>query len=449
MKMHFCFMQSVFFPMVSKFAGLCGYMGEMSILDAFTGSQLELLCKLSNAATLQEIADIAYFLLRNPIFITDMSHTILAYTRSVEIHDELWQRTVVKEHFEGNVLRQNHEIGIVHNNSFKKRCPVMVEDESMPFPRLVKVLVDEERPIGVVVVPGLLSPIAEGDLQLLELISSFVAVRAQKDHYAFINARKSVNNILIKLLDGAPMTADYVAKRLESLEWRLLPYQYVLVLWFGDDYREERTDISSIINILTGISHCRAFLYNNAITFVYSCAQPVSDWSTQSAELNSVLSKWGLVTGISRRFSGIEKLREHYLQAMTAHWLGKKLGRKGDCMCYDTLSVYHMLEQVSRTAPLRMFCHKKVLDLEEFDQSGESKLLITLQVYLEHTKSLAKTAEILFLHRNTIRYRINKCMEVMDSDFTDNNDVFAYMLSLRILEYERKLMQCQAIKPLV
>ena len=37
-----------------------------------------------------------------------------------------------------------------------------------------------------------------------------------------------------------------------------------------------------------------------------------------------------------------------------------------------------------------------------------------LQTYLEQAKSLSKTADLLFIHRNTVRYRINRCMELMN-----------------------------------
>lgn len=51
-----------------------------------------------------------------------------------------------------------------------------------------------------------------------------------------------------------------------------------------------------------------------------------------------------------------------------------------------------------------------------------------------------RTAEILFIHRNTVRYRINKCMELLGSDLEDGNEIFAFILSLRMLEYRRKLL---------
>lgn len=51
-----------------------------------------------------------------------------------------------------------------------------------------------------------------------------------------------------------------------------------------------------------------------------------------------------------------------------------------------------------------------------------------------------KTAELLFIHRNTVRYRIHKCTELINSDLEDGNEIFAFILSLRILEYRKKVL---------
>jgi len=401
-------------------------------------SQLELLCRISDASSLQEIADLGFALLGNPIFISDMSRTILAYS-DVDIQDEVWLRTVVHGNVERNDLKQSQQVNEVHASSMAKRLPVLVEDAEMPYPRLVKVLLEEDHPVGIVVLPGILNPITNDHQNLLELISSFIAFRTAKERYLFTDNRLSVNNFLLKLLDGAVMTAEYVKKRLDILEWRYCRNIYVMMLHVEDERNTGGKSIKRLIEALSKIPHCRAFFYNSNILFIYSGKEPINDWSREDTNLNGLLAKWGVKAGVSRCFYGLEQLHEHYLQAKKSIWLGCRLERRERFFTYDSLSVFHMLEVLSHQLPPRIFCHKKILDLELFDNPDKTPLLMTLQVYLDHTKSLAKTAEILGLHRNTVHYRIKKCKEVMDSDFDDDNDVFAFILSLRILEYERKI----------
>lgn len=407
-------------------------------MDFCSGSQIELLCCISKATSLQEITDLGFTLMGNPIFIGDMSRTILAYS-SAEISDEHWQRTTVNGDLERNGFKQSKEIDKVHNTSIAIRGPVLVEDDENPYPRLVKVLLEEDHPIGIVVVAGILKPITKEHYHLLELIASFVTLRTSKERYLFTNNQRSVNNFLLKLLDGAEMTADYVRKRLNILDWRYCKYIYVMVLKVEETHNTSGKEIDRIIETLTKIPHCRAFFYDNTILFIYSGNEQITDWSLEAPTIAEMFVRWGIKAGVSRCFTGVEKLYENYMQAKKSMWIGRKLERRERFFTYDSLSIFHMLEMISLHQSPRMFCHNKILELEKFDDPMKASLQITLQVYLEHTKSLMKTAEILQLHRNTVLYRIKKCKEIMDSDFNDNNDVFAFILSLRILEYERKI----------
>ena len=75
------------------------------------------------------------------------------------------------------------------------------------------------------------------------------------------------------------------------------------------------------------------------------------------------------------------------------------------------------------------------MDLLAYDKAHGDNLLKTLQVYLETCLQYEKTAKQLFVHKNTVRYRIAKCQKFLNTDFTDGKKIFQYTLSLKILEY--------------
>lgn len=56
----------------------------------------ELLLKISHADSLQELVDLGFQLLGNPIFIDDMYRNVLAYSQDVTIDDPLWQENIVE-----------------------------------------------------------------------------------------------------------------------------------------------------------------------------------------------------------------------------------------------------------------------------------------------------------------------------------------------------------------
>lgn len=51
------------------------------------------------------------------------------------------------------------------------------------------------------------------------------------------------------------------------------------------------------------------------------------------------------------------------------------------------------------------------------DKKEDSEYLITLRSFLENNQDTTSTANSLYLHRNTIKYRLSKIAEFMEDDF--------------------------------
>lgn len=399
---------------------------------------IDLLCRLPRASSLQELCDLACRITGNPMFVSDLAHTILAYTKCVEIQDPTWQTNVVHARLERNTLRQDREVGSVHLLSTQSLRPVLVEDDFIPYPRIIKTLTNENQAVGVMVLSSYLRPFGPQDLELAELISSFVADCLVREHYHLSGDNRAAENFFIKLLDGDHPSREQAGSHLEALGYRPQPCTYVLVLCAQDSpERGDSVGLTEIVSQLSAALGGCVFLYNSSLVCVYGCPEPVSDWAAQVPGLAELLNRHRLIAGISRRVAGLERLRDYYLQAQAVLEIGRRLKRKQPCYPYDSLSSFLLFGRVPR-GDLELYCHQQILELGRYDTEHNTELCATLQVYLEQAKSLAKTADVLFVHRNTVRYRINRCMELLGNRLEDGNEIFAYILSLRILEYLRK-----------
>lgn len=101
-------------------------------------------------------------------------------------------------------------------------------------------------------------------------------------------------------------------------------------------------------------------------------------------------------------------------------------------MCDDFLYQY-LLEHNE----VLEYCHSKLKILIDSDQNTGTEYLKTLKVYIETDKSYMASAEILFVHRNTVLQRIKKITELLEVDLRDFEVTSEYYLMLRILEYEK------------
>ena len=400
---------------------------------------IDRLCQLAHASSLQQICDLTYEIMGNPVFISDMAHTILAYTKCVEVDDATWQRHIVRADLERNTISQAREVSSVHETSTETRRPVVVTDGQVPFPRLIKALVSEGQPVGVMVLTAYLRPLAQEDIQLMELISSFAEARLQKDRYHITADGNAVENFFIQLLEGTHCSREQADKRLDVLGFSMRAYTYVLCISPACSTERVGESLRPVLEGFRQLPFSRTFLYNSTLVCIYSSDQDISNWVAQAPKLTRLLRQWELVAGVSRRVDGLEQLREYHRQAQSTLELACRLQRKFLYCRYDDLSSFQLFRCVP-VEKLMRYCHQKVQELGEYDRTHNTELCATLQVYLEQTKSLVHTAEILFIHRNTVRYRINKCMELLGSDLEDGNEIFAFILSLRMLEYQRKLL---------
>ncbi len=396
-------------------------------------------CQLPHAASLQQLCDLTYYITGNPVFVSDMAHTILAYTRCVEVPDPSWQTTVVGAGLDKNTLVQDREVSIIHERSTGDQRPVLVKDGNVPYPRLIKTLVSQGAPVGVMVVTAYMRPFRDHDAGLIDLISSFMLPLMEKEHYFISSNSRAVENYFIQLLEGITYSEEQVKKRLQVLNFAHSEYMYVLVIC-----AHQRTltvnsrSIPQLIQQFHRLDGCHTFLYNSTLVCLYCSDHDITDWDTQEVRLTELIRNEDLLAGISRRISNLSCLREYYWQARDVLEVGLKLGREhASYFRYDSLSSFLLFQNIP-CEDLMRYCHQKIQKLWEYDTAHSMDLCTTLQVYLEQAKSLVKAADLLYIHRNTVRYRINKCMELMNTDLEDGNEIFAYILSLRILEYQKK-----------
>lgn len=80
----------------------------------------------------------------------------------------------------------------------------------------------------------------------------------------------------------------------------------------------------------------------------------------------------------------------------------------------------------------RKICQETLKELAYPNNDFYKELRRTLEVYLECGCSVAETAKSLFIHRNTVRYRIRKCEEILDMEIAPENSHFNLQLCLKL-----------------
>src|SRR5699024_3888599 len=116
----------------------------------------------------------------------------------------------------------------------------------------------------------------------------------------------------------------------------------------------------------------------------------------------------GFVAGIGagKAYEGINGLRKSLLQAEVALRIGTHLRGDVSVKLYEDLGIYRLLSELIGSKELSLFMEETIQKLESYDASSSLNLVHTLEVYFAQNEHLSETAKMLYIHVNTLKYRL-------------------------------------------
>jgi sugar diacid utilization regulator len=144
-----------------------------------------------------------------------------------------------------------------------------------------------------------------------------------------------------------------------------------------------------------------------------------------------------LTAGIGPPTSGAAGFPASYAGAMRSIEVLRRLGRAGDTMAADELGLLGLFVDSARPDELRALARQILGPALDHDARTGGALLRTLETYLSCNCDAAACAAQLYVHVNTVRYRLRQVQELCGVDLRDPQDllrVTVARLIVRLLE---------------
>lgn len=131
------------------------------------------------------------------------------------------------------------------------------------------------------------------------------------------------------------------------------------------------------------------------------------------------MKEYQFYVGSSINHSDVEQLTNAYVQAKKVVNLSERNGWENQLVQYRELDVYQLLLAIDDKNTMKQYYDAKLGVLEKHDQNNGSDYLEFLKVYLNSNCNINDTADKLFIHRNTVVYKIKKINELLDCDLSE------------------------------
>ena len=130
--------------------------------------------------------------------------------------------------------------------------------------------------------------------------------------------------------------------------------------------------------------------------------------------------------------SEMKDVSKSYKEAKMALDVGKIFYSDKDIVSYATLGIGRLIYQLPVNL-CKMFIHE--IFGEKIPEELDEETLSTLEKFFDNNLNVSETSRQLFLHRNTLVYRIEKLQKVTGLDVRNFDDAMTLKIALMVVNY--------------
>ncbi len=380
----------------------------------------------------------AYKIFKNPIFIVDNSYHYIAknigedqlvmgshyqetVTREMEINGVMEEGVAfIQEHNFDTILSDIHQPYEYYNDIYNKNSlllPIRVHSVEVGH----MMLLEEFHPFTSV------------DREIFYRFSFLVAQELQKSAFYASNKGQLFSYFLIDLLKAESPNLQNITRRLDILKYKLKDSFIICTVSFSqqDGNNKKMTVLTGELQkILTG--HIYA-IFNQQLVILFNMKnnEALSDYTLNKLLKNASINN--LYIGLSNSFKDITEIKDYHSQSLKAIHYARQSQKGYGLHYYKDYTYDEMLNICQSQTDLIHFCYPDLLRLMDYDSSHHSDLMLTLFHYLEESANTLQAAKALFIHKNTLLYRLDKIRSILNNPLSKGDDLFKFHQSFRIL----------------
>lgn len=305
--------------------------------------------------------------------------------------------------------------------------------------RLVSPIISGDRARGYLSIIG-----PAGDLDMLDTMvienGSMACALEMAKAKAVSEARKSLRG---NFLEG--LLAETLPKReIERLSARLdhdttVPHSVMAIAWDDNEALSLRR-IETTLNWLLSTNNrpTLVHVYGDDHICIFQTLRTNEDLDIShrlvrrlSEQLQVEYPERHIIAGISGPAHNLAEWPETHKEASQALEVGKRLHLR-DSVEFNSLGVYRLLGQLDGIPAVHTFTEQVIGPLVAYDQRHRSTLVNTIAAYFSHHGNVSQTAESLFIHRNTLLYRLERIQELTGHDLDQSDMRLALHLALKL-----------------
>lgn len=363
------------------------------------------LIKVSSAASLLSLTS---RLIDSPMYFADANFMMIAAHGEVnpeahwvvlyhQKHGYLPFEILMKLIHTGELARINESSDAVYIS--QSRC--------FRLPYITKVLHQGSRVLGYLVIVEYRHKLSDYELEIADCLGNILS-DAPAGLVPWLQTEQFLHErFLLDIMTGGLQDREDIQRQLREFSWNL-----------DDDYRllvlnTRKKDVLINHNLISVFSEgwdARGFTYKDLIVLVYH--QPAAYLEALREKFPPLFQLYEIRGAMSEEFCDFTEIKTFFRQSVQTMLLSEKYGNTEGIQFFEDYYLLYRSGLVSENMPA--YC--PVEKMRRYDLENETNYCQTLYEYLRQGNNLVTAAKSLYLHRNTMNYRMNKIRELFGLD---------------------------------
>lgn len=299
------------------------------------------------------------------------------------------------------------------------------------------------------VIDGFISPLNRSMVLAVEQAANVLAFELIKEHSLRQYSRRIQDEFFTNVINSVFSTQDEIVNL--GKEFNLsFDQKYICIIGKIDikeftmsfmEYQEEKDLIYDLIEeeLNSYTANVHLFIKDDMYVLLVNC--DVIWRQTEKERMISLLKniqvkiytyfQKSISFGIANSSEQLLHISHSFKEATDAFYYGEMSGSKEFIEIYQAKEISAILRMIPQEQ-LKKFYESTLHSLANENEKDHAVLLHTLSVYLETHCAISETAKRLFLHRNTVIYRLEKCEEILGRNIKDPNETLQLRIAFRI-----------------
>lgn len=404
----------------SSFAGI------QRVFERFASTEHEAVEVSAQGRPISEVLDVCASVLSNPVALFDSTFSLLATSGYVGLgKSDIYWDAVVDNGYTGDALPFEWDPDQVLGSDgpvYHDYGDIATLDASIK---------QEEKVVGLLSCTNLTSPITEGE------ISRFEWVQRQLETLWMIIAQsvdrlEMKEQLLSRVVDGLPINEELAARIRKQYGWDSSGNYQILSIFRSGEVALTISDAAPIKRDLSAIfPGAPVVVHGDELLLVLYGGR--GEGAIHGRAFLNMLALRGLKCAVSEKIPGFGHLRNAYAQCKAVRNISKPDGVTSVTEFWNVRAAC-MLDAFEATGLDDALCFPQVESM--LQRNNGLELMHSARVYLINGRSLGAASEMLGIHRNTLRYRIDQVEKWtgIKIDELDEMGLFQMYISCFIVE---------------